>query len=159
MRLFGSIAALTVFSALVTALPGLMRGQQCSAKGEVTIPCQGSGFCFSTTVLNDARPGGNFGQTQTTVYCGNADCTATYFAANGTCYAAALNKPNILDDLDRLSRKSPIPILVASCTGGLVEYRPNERVDTKAPRLLNVDTQILKESISHKYQRPAGSNQ
>src|SRR6185312_47090 len=160
MRLYGFVAALSIF---VIAQPGLMHGQQCT-DGDVVIvmPCQGEGECPRMThEVLEAEPQGNrFQKVFTLASCGvdsgGNQCEVVTSTAGGSCLSAALNHPNILRNLDRLSRTSPIPILVASCAGGLIEFHPMESSAIRAPQPVNVDRRILKESISLKLQKHSG---
>lgn len=154
MRLRGSVVLLAVFSIFAIVQPGSMHGQCSNGDVKIIIPCSGGDYCTPTEVYA-AQPGSRLGTVYTIVVCGNG-CTGSTLYASGPCYAAALNTPDILRNLDRLSRKSPIPILVASCTGGLVEFHPSERMNAGPPRLLDVDARILKRSISLKNQKHSG---
>lgn len=154
MRLRGSVAVLAVFSIFAIAQPGSMHGQCSNGNVLIIIPCSGGDSCQPTETYA-AQPGNRLGTVYTIVACGNG-CTANVLTAGGSCYAAALNTPDILRNLDRLSRKSPVPILVASCTGGLVKFHPSERMNTRPPRPLDLDSRILSGSVSLKSQKHGG---
>lgn len=156
MRLRGSVAVLAVLSVFAIAQPGTMRGQCSNGNVLVIMPCSGGdGYGCMSAEVYAAKPGSRLGTVYTIVACGGG-CTANVLTAGGSCYAAALNTPDILRNLDRVSRKSPVPVLVASCTGGLVEYHPSEGMNTRPPRPLDVDARILKRSISFKSQKHRG---
>lgn len=155
MRLHASAAVLTALSVFVIAQPGFAHGQQQCSSGNslVVLPCQGGGGCNAKgqEVLAAKPGGGKLEENFTIGSCGFSEgnqCEVVYMYANGPCLAAALDQPNILRNLDRLSRTSPIPILVASCNGGLVELPTSEQMHTIAPQPLNVDARVLKDSIS-----------
>lgn len=158
-----SISFLAAVSLLILGQPRLTHGQQCSARNmEVILLCQGLGDCAKKTwpVLAAEPGGGQFGTVLTVASCGYDDegnqCFVSFSYASGACVSGALNKPSILQNLGRLARTSPIPILVASCAGGLVEFHPRQASGIKIPERLDVDRKLLRESISPKNQGYSG---
>jgi hypothetical protein len=54
--------------------------------------------------------------------CPNGASCGNYPSAAGTCLAGSLSTPEMFKKLNEMSQRAPL--LVASCTGGLVRYQP-----------------------------------
>lgn len=89
------------------------------------MPCIGSTGCSLQSKLVSAVRAGNNQVTSdyTIAMCSNG-CYVGYQGASGACLSASLESPEILNELNRVSKQAKV--LVASCNGGLVLYRPGE---------------------------------
>jgi hypothetical protein len=83
-------------------------------------------YCCGTAVYvsDEWMPGGG-SKMQTLVNCAYAvnNCQEYIVFADGNCAIASLSTPEIRKQLDQISQQ--MPLLIASCTSGLVPYQPH----------------------------------
>ena len=99
--------------------------------------------CGTSVYLSDEwYPGGGERYRQGLVSCSYtvSGCDEWFVMTNGACLAASLSTPEMRRQLDQLSEQ--MPLLIASCSGGLVPYQPHyaevsnhEKLILRSPKL------------------------
>jgi len=119
------------FKALIAIMTLLCGGYglhaQCGQVQSVLMACNGGpgpACAFQGRTVNAVRAGNNQVRSNYTITLCSNGCYVGYQGASGACLSASLESPEILKQLNRVSKQAKV--LVASCTGGLVLYRPGE---------------------------------
>jgi hypothetical protein len=120
---------------------GLLAQSSCGG----TNPFGSTLYCCGTKIFVEDEwaptPQLHMGQTLTQCRFLVPGCYESYVVAEGTCTVAALSTPEMRKRLDLLSQQTPL--LVASCTGGLVPYQPRRNADFPDGRGFNLKPRKL----------------
>lgn len=114
---------LFIWMALIGSSSNLFAQCGSSVNGSVVYCCG-----VPTYINAEWMPGGEQHLGQETLSCNYivSGCNISMVFAGGSCVNASLSTPEMRRQLDQISQH--MPLLVASCTGGLVPYQPHAEV-------------------------------
>lgn len=114
-RMIGMIACYLLFVGITERAAA----QVCGGPASVQILCCGQKFQVFNYWANEPL----FRAALYDAACPNGLICGSYPSAAGSCLLGALSTPKMIEELNTMSRRAPL--MVASCTGGLVRYQPS----------------------------------